>query len=84
LWPTALFALVHSLDLAARLARVGGPYAAGGVVVGAAIYQLTPLKDVCLSHCRSPLAFVMTHWRNGLAGATVMGIKHGAWGVGCC
>jgi predicted metal-binding membrane protein len=61
-----------------------GPYIAGGVIVGAAIYELTPLKDVCLRHCRSPLAFLLGHWRSGRAGALRMGIEHGAWCVGCC
>jgi predicted metal-binding membrane protein len=61
-----------------------GPYVAGGVIVAAAIYQLTPLKDVCLRHCRSPLAFLLGHWRPGRAGALRMGIEHGAWCVGCC
>jgi hypothetical protein len=54
------------------------------VVLGAAVYQLTPLKDVCLRKCRSPLMFVLTAWRPGRAGALAMGIEHGAWCVGCC
>jgi predicted metal-binding membrane protein len=62
----------------------GGPYLAGGVIVAAAVYQLTPLKDVCLSKCRSPLMFVLTSWQPGRLGALRMGIEHGAWCVGCC
>jgi predicted metal-binding membrane protein len=61
-----------------------GPYLAGGIVVGAALYQLTPLKDVCLRHCRSPLWFLMRHWRPGRYGALRMGVVHGGWCVGCC
>jgi predicted metal-binding membrane protein len=61
-----------------------GPYVAGGVIVAAAIYQLTPLKDVCLRYCRSPMVFLLGHWRPGRAGALQMGIEHGAWCVGCC
>jgi predicted metal-binding membrane protein len=80
----ALFALVHSLKIGALRWDEAGPYIAGAVLVGAAIYQLTPLKDVCLARCRSPLVFVMTRWRDGRVGATVMGIEHGAWCVGCC
>lgn len=80
----ALFAVALSLDLELLSWHEWGPYVAGAVLVGAAIYQLTPLKDACLSRCRSPLAFVITNWRNGRAGATVMGIKHGTWCVGCC
>jgi predicted metal-binding membrane protein len=62
----------------------GGPYAAGAVIAAAAVYQLTPLKDTCLVHCRSPLMFVIEHWSDGRAGALRMGIIHGAWCVGCC
>jgi predicted metal-binding membrane protein len=61
-----------------------GPYLAGGIVVAAAIYQLTPLKDVCLRHCRSPLMFLMSHAKPGRIGALRMGIEHGGYCVGCC
>jgi len=61
-----------------------GPYLAGGVIVAAAIYQLTPLKDACLRKCRSPFMFILTRWRPGAAGALRMGIEHGGWCVGCC
>jgi predicted metal-binding membrane protein len=61
-----------------------GPYLAGGIVLAAAAYQLTPLKDVCLRHCRSPFAFLMQHWRPGPWGALRMGVIHGGWCVGCC
>ena len=62
----------------------GGQYLAGGVIVAAAIYQLTPLKDVCLRKCRSPFMFLMTAWRPGRAGSFRMGLEHGGWCVGCC
>jgi predicted metal-binding membrane protein len=62
----------------------GGPYLAGAIVVAAAVYQLTPLKDVCLRHCRSPFWFLMRHWRPGRYGALRMGMVHGGWCVGCC
>jgi predicted metal-binding membrane protein len=62
----------------------GGPYIAGGIVVAAAVYQLTPLKDVCLRHCRSPLMFLMSHWRPGRLGGLRMGVAHGGWCIGCC
>ncbi len=61
-----------------------GPYLAGGVLVGAAAYQLTRPKDLCLRHCRDPFRFVAQHWRPGAAGAMQMGIIHGCWCVGCC
>jgi predicted metal-binding membrane protein len=56
----------------------------GALIVLAGVYQLTPLKDVCLRHCRTPLSFVMTHWRDGRAGAVRMGLVHGVYCVGCC
>ena len=57
---------------------------AGALLVGAGLYQWSPLKRACLRHCRSPLAFVMTHWRPGAAGAFSMGARHGAYCLGCC
>ncbi len=61
-----------------------GPYLAGGILVAAALYQLTPLKDVCLRHCRSPLMFITKYWRPGPLGALRLGVIHGGWCVGCC
>jgi predicted metal-binding membrane protein len=54
------------------------------LLAAAGVYQFTPLKDRCLSKCREPLAFFMTHWRAGAAGALRMGMSHGAHCVGCC
>jgi predicted metal-binding membrane protein len=62
----------------------GGPYLAGGAIVLAGIWELTPLKSVCLKHCRSPLHLVLGGWRDGYLGALRMGAEHGAWCVGCC
>jgi predicted metal-binding membrane protein len=61
-----------------------GRWLAGGTLLVAAAYELTPLKDVCLGKCRSPLGFLIGSWRDGLAGAMNMGVRHGAWCVGCC
>src|SRR5437764_2973183 len=58
--------------------------AGGALLVLAGIYQLTPLKDICLLHCRTPLSFVMTRWRDGRLGAVRMGLVHGLYCVGCC
>jgi predicted metal-binding membrane protein len=60
------------------------PMVAGGLLIAAGIYQFTPLKQACLRHCRSPLTFVLNHWRDGRAGALCMGMEHGAFCVGCC
>ncbi|HZT94114.1 MAG TPA: DUF2182 domain-containing protein [Gaiellaceae bacterium] len=61
-----------------------GRWMAGGTLLAAAVYELTPLKDVCLGKCRSPLGFLLGSWRDGPAGALRMGAAHGAWCVGCC
>jgi predicted metal-binding membrane protein len=56
----------------------------GGLLIVAGIYQWMPLKQTCLAHCRSPVDFFMTNWRNGKSGAFSMGIYHGAFCTGCC
>lgn len=58
--------------------------AGGLLLVAAGVYQLTPLKDICLRHCRTPLSFVMSHWRDGVSGAARMGAVHGLYCMGCC
>jgi predicted metal-binding membrane protein len=55
-----------------------------GVLIAAGLYQLSPLKGVCLSHCRAPASFLSQHWRPGTAGAVRLGAMHGAYCVGCC
>jgi predicted metal-binding membrane protein len=57
---------------------------AGATLVVAAVYELTPLKDVCLGHCRSPLGALLGSWRDGRLGSVRMGLRNGAWCVGCC
>jgi predicted metal-binding membrane protein len=61
-----------------------GRWVAGVTLLIAAVYELTPLKDVCLGKCRSPLGFLLGSWREGVTGALQMGIRHGAWCIGCC
>jgi predicted metal-binding membrane protein len=68
-----------SPDLAMIAPRIGG-----AVIVAAGIYQLTPLKQACLSKCRTPTQFVLTSWRDGLLGTFRMGLGHGAYCLGCC
>jgi predicted metal-binding membrane protein len=62
----------------------GGRLIAGAVLILAACYELTPLKNVCLGKCRSPLGTLLGSWRDGWSGALRMGAKNGAWCVGCC
>jgi predicted metal-binding membrane protein len=61
-----------------------GRWFAGATLLAAAVYELTPLKDVCLGKCRSPLGLLLGTWRDGPSGAVQMGMKNGAWCVGCC
>ena len=81
----------YAVLAAARAAELGGVtwdqtgrYLAGGVIVAASVYQLTPLKQTCLTKCRDPFLFLLTSWRSGRTGALRMGIEHGFWCVGCC
>ncbi len=66
-------------------ASIGSAATAGGLVlIGAGLYQVAPAKAACLEHCRTPLSYFLTNWRNGPAGAFQMGLSHGAFCVGCC
>lgn len=58
--------------------------AGGALIVLAGAYELTALKDVCLRQCRTPMSFVMSHWRDGRGGAAWMGSVHGLYCMGCC
>ena len=64
--------------------RTYGAVIGGLTLVGAGIYQLTPLKYLCLSQCRSPLGFLFGSWRDGRGGAFRMGLEHGLYCLGCC
>ena len=59
-------------------------YLGGGLLIAAGLFQLSPLKYVCLKHCRSPLSFLTNDWREGSWGAFNMGLRHGAFCLGCC
>ena len=80
-------AMQWGLDEAGLLSETmaaGNRVLAGGVLIAAGIYQWTPLKDACLAHCRSPIGFLMQHWRQGSLGAVVTGLRHGLYCLGCC
>ena len=62
----------------------GGRYLAAAALAAAGLYELTPLKSLCLRHCRTPLHFVLGRWRSGRLGAARMGTEHGVYCVGCC
>ena len=81
------FAASWGLGAAAHMfARLGsyGPLAMGAIISVAGLYQLSPLKYACLSHCRTPLGFILHHWRDGYKGALQMGTAHAWYCVGCC
>ena len=54
------------------------------LLFSAGLYQFSPLKEACLSHCRSPAEFISRHWSAQPFGALTMGVRHGAYCVGCC
>jgi len=83
----AAAALQGALQAAALLAPATltvTPLVGGALLIAAGLYQLTPLKYACLARCQSPLAFILGEWREGARGAFVMGLRHGAFCVGCC
>ena len=79
-----VFRLGASLFDGALAWDTGGRWFAAGVLALAAVYELTPLKDVCLTKCRSPLGFLLGSWRDGRWGAVEMGGRHALWCLGCC
>ena len=80
----AVYRGIASLHLGFLAWDRSGPYVAGALIALAGVYELTPLKSVCLRHCRSPLHYVLSHWRSGPVGAIHMGATHGSYCLGCC
>ena len=76
--------VVPSLDMAAAGIKSANSLIAGLILIGAGVYEWSPLKEACLRHCRSPLGVFIRYWRNGRIGAVRMGIIHGALCLGCC
>ncbi|KUE84622.1 hypothetical protein ASL20_32800 [Cupriavidus necator] len=75
---------MHEAAMLSPAMAMSSREAGGMILFVAGAYQLTPLKRACLMHCRSPLGFLMTHWRDGKRGALEMGVRHGAFCLGCC
>jgi len=75
---------LHEAALLSSAMATSSRYLAAAILIGAGAYQLTPFKGACLAHCRSPLGFLMTHWRDGRLGALQMGARHGLYCLGCC
>ena len=74
---------LRSSGLLGASSALVGPLA-GLVLVGAGLYQVAPAKAGCLQHCRTPMSYFLSRWRNGPGGAFRMGLSHGAFCVGCC
>ena len=78
-----MYELVRAIDPAFLAWNEAGRYLAGGVILFAAAYQLTPLKRACLGRCRTPRRFLADRWRGGRTGALELGVRYGAWCFGC-
>lgn len=89
---TAFAVVAATLQVALERAALASPLtmalvgrqAAGGLLIAAGLYQLSPLKNACLGKCRSPAQFLSRHFRPGVWGAVRLGLLHGAFCVGCC
>ena len=75
---------LHAAALLSPAMATTSPLLGASLLIGAGVYQFSPPKDVCLATCRSPLGFLSTEWREGWGGALIMGLRHGAYCVGCC
>jgi predicted metal-binding membrane protein len=75
---------LHSGGLLSSMMGRLTPVVGGITLLAAGIYQWTTLKYACLSHCRSPVEFLMCHWNDGRWGSTRMGVHHGLYCLGCC
>jgi predicted metal-binding membrane protein len=75
---------LHRAAMLSAMMASSNRWLSGAILLAAGAYQLTPWKGSCLTHCRSPLGFLMTKWRDGSIGAFRMGWDHGAYCLGCC
>jgi predicted metal-binding membrane protein len=76
--------VLHATALLSPMMVSASPILGSTLLVAAGLYQLLPVKERCLAHCRSPLGFLVGEWREGNRGAVVMGLRHGSYCVGCC
>lgn len=75
---------LHDRAMLSAMGTIVSPALGGALLLVAGIFQWTPVKNACLEHCRSPLGFFLTSWKNGRWGALRMGVTHGFLCVGCC
>jgi len=81
---TALQYLLQQIELLTTMMQSASYYFSAALFLIAGIYQFSPLKERCLSYCRSPMGFILTEWRDGALGAAIMGLRHGLFCMGCC
>ncbi|MBI4082374.1 MAG: DUF2182 domain-containing protein [Candidatus Lambdaproteobacteria bacterium] len=81
---TGLTWALERLALLSPMLVATSPFLGGALLIVAGLYQWSPLKGACLSHCQAPFAFLAQHWRQGVGGAAPMGLHHGAYCIGCC
>ncbi|WP_290652204.1 DUF2182 domain-containing protein [Aquisalimonas sp.] len=81
---TVLHWAINDVGLLAPGMVVTSQLLGAGILLAAGLYQLTPLKKACLRHCRMPALYLATHWRPGTSGAWLLGLRHGAYCLGCC
>lgn len=75
---------LHAAALLSPSMASSSPVLGGSLLIVAGVFQWTPLKQACLRHCRSPLGFLTSAWREGTKGALMMGLSHGGYCLGCC
>jgi predicted metal-binding membrane protein len=81
---TALQWLLQTIGLLTTMMQSSSHYWSAALFAVAGLYQLSPLKEMCMAYCRSPDVFVLSEWRDGMLGAVVMGLRHGLFCAGCC
>jgi predicted metal-binding membrane protein len=75
---------LHSLALISPMMVGTSPVLGSVLLILAGTYQWTPFKQACLRHCQTPLQFLLTYWQDGPVGAFLVGLRHGAYCLGCC
>ena len=76
--------VLHQGALLTPAMASANPMLGGSLLIAAGVYQWLPVKAGCLHHCRSPIHFLGTEWRERAAGSLVMGLRHGLYCIGCC
>jgi predicted metal-binding membrane protein len=81
---TALQWQLEQLGLLSPMMATTSYWLGGAILLAGGVWQLTPVKTICLRHCRSPMGFLVQSWRPGRLGAFRMGLEHGSYCLGCC